>query len=84
MKTIADDLRQAVGAAMPRLLAIGDEASARSPAPGKWCPRELIGHLNHGRTSFVWVGRAHGMLAGPTRRHTMRAFSIPERTVEGP
>jgi len=45
MKAIADDLRRAVNAAMPELLAIDEEASARSPAPGKWCPRELIGHL---------------------------------------
>jgi hypothetical protein len=45
MKSIAEDLRRSVNAAMPRLLAIDEEASARPPAPGKWCPRELIGHL---------------------------------------
>ena len=42
-------------AAWPRLTAISDEESARYPAPGKWSPREIIGHLvdsasnNHGR-----------------------------------
>lgn len=48
------ELRDAVDAATPRLIALGD-ASARRPAPGKWSPREIIGHLvdsasnNHGR-----------------------------------
>src|SRR4029077_3315712 len=27
------------------LLAIDDEASGRRPAPGKWSPREIVGHL---------------------------------------
>src|SRR5438874_10923969 len=30
---------------VPRLTALGDEASARRPSPGKWSPREIIGHL---------------------------------------
>lgn len=37
-------LREVVDAATPRLRALG-EASARRPAPGKWSPREIIGHL---------------------------------------
>lgn len=45
MKTIADDLRRAVAAAAPQLLAVDEAASARASAPGKWCPRELVGHL---------------------------------------
>jgi len=45
MQTVAADLRQAVNAAVPALLAIDEETSASSPAPGKWCPREVIGHL---------------------------------------
>ena len=45
VKAIADDLRRAVREAEPILAAIDDEASARPPAPGKWCPRELVGHL---------------------------------------
>lgn len=48
-------LRAVVDAAEPRLLALDDARSARRPAPGKWSPREVIGHLvdsasnNHGR-----------------------------------
>jgi hypothetical protein len=41
----AQRLRDAVEAATPRLLAIDDAASARPPAPGKWSPREIVGHL---------------------------------------
>lgn len=54
-RAVADDLRRAVADALPVLRAIDDAASARPPAPGKWSPRELIGHLidsasnNHGR-----------------------------------
>jgi hypothetical protein len=29
----------------PALLAITDDASGRRPAPGKWSPREIVGHL---------------------------------------
>ena len=38
-------LLKIVEAATPQLLALGDDASARRPAPGKWSPREIIGHL---------------------------------------
>ena len=38
------ELRTAVNAATPRLLALGDRSAAR-PAPNKWSPREIIGHL---------------------------------------
>jgi hypothetical protein len=41
----AQRLRDAVESATPRLLAIDDAASARPPAPGKWSPREIVGHL---------------------------------------
>jgi hypothetical protein len=60
VKATADDLRRAVEEALLALRAIDEDASARRPAPGKWSPRELIGHLidsasnNHQR--FV---RAH-------------------------
>jgi hypothetical protein len=39
------ELRAAVEGAVPRLLALSDEASARARAPAKWSPREIIGHL---------------------------------------
>ena len=38
-------LRAALAAAEPHLRAITDADSARRPAPGKWSPREIIGHL---------------------------------------
>jgi hypothetical protein len=31
--------------ATPQLLAINDDDSSRRPAPGKWSPREIVGHL---------------------------------------
>jgi hypothetical protein len=52
---IAKALRSVVEEARPRLARIAEVASAREPAPGKWSPREIIGHLidsaqnNHGR-----------------------------------
>ncbi len=45
MQDIAEDLRRAVNDALPALRAIDEQASARAPAPGKWCPREVLGHL---------------------------------------
>ena len=55
------ELLQIVDAATPKLLALGDEDSARRPAPGKWSPREIVGHLidsasnNHQRfVRAVW------------------------------
>jgi hypothetical protein len=38
-------LADVLGRATPELLAIDDAATARRPAPGKWSPREIIGHL---------------------------------------
>jgi len=45
MLDYAVELREAVRDAKPFLEKLSDEESARSPAPGKWCPREIIGHL---------------------------------------
>ena len=45
MQPYVEELRQVVGRATPALLAISDEASAQPQAPGKWSPREVIGHL---------------------------------------
>lgn len=42
--TYIDDLRNAVESATPHLLALGERSAIR-PAPGKWSPREIIGHL---------------------------------------
>jgi DinB family protein len=45
MESTAADLRRTIQEALPRLLALDDQESARPLAPGKWCPRELLGHL---------------------------------------
>jgi hypothetical protein len=41
----AADLREAVERAAKNLHQMSDEDSRRPPTPGKWCPREVIGHL---------------------------------------
>ena len=38
-------LSAALAAAEPRLRAMSEADSARQPAPGKWSPRQIIGHL---------------------------------------
>ena len=45
MQDYVVELIDAVDAALPRLRAIGEARSARRPAPAKWSPREIIGHL---------------------------------------
>lgn len=50
-----DDFRRTVDRAAERLLTVSDADAGRSPAPGKWSKKEIIGHLidsatnNHGR-----------------------------------
>jgi hypothetical protein len=49
------DFRQTVDRAAGLLLLISDQDAAVRPAPGKWSPKEIVGHLidsasnNHGR-----------------------------------
>ena len=45
MKQVAQHLLDAVNAARPRLLLLGETEAALKPAPGKWSPKEIIGHL---------------------------------------
>jgi hypothetical protein len=40
-----DSLREAVERAGPALLSLPDALTATRPAPGKWSPREIVGHL---------------------------------------
>jgi DinB family protein len=55
MQDYVIDLLATIDREVPRLMALGAAASSRRPAPGKWSPREVIGHLidsasnNHGR-----------------------------------
>jgi len=39
------ELRQAIEQAIPLLRGMNEERSRLRPQPGKWCPREVIGHL---------------------------------------
>jgi hypothetical protein len=43
--TIELDLRGAVADAVPRLLKLTDAEASRAPSPGKWSPKQVIGHL---------------------------------------
>lgn len=45
MQNYVTHLLRLIDEAAPVLLALGDASSAQRPAPGKWSPREIIGHL---------------------------------------
>ena len=45
MQTYVNEFRAIVTQATPALLALTDDRTAARPAPGKWSPREVIGHL---------------------------------------
>jgi DinB superfamily len=58
-------LLDVIGAALPRLRTIGEEAASRKPAPEVWSAKQIIGHLqgsgvnNHAR--FVRAGAEDGL-----------------------
>jgi DinB family protein len=45
MQDYINDLRSMVERSTPALLALSAAESAQRPAPGKWSPREVLGHL---------------------------------------
>jgi hypothetical protein len=45
MQDCVDDLRSTLSNESARLLSISESDAARRPAPGKWSPKEIIGHL---------------------------------------
>ena len=45
MLDYTEDLEKAVEAAFRSLSVLPDDAAARRPSPGKWSPKEIIGHL---------------------------------------
>lgn len=55
MQDLLDDFRATLASESIRLMAIPDDKAATRRAPGKWSPKEVIGHLidsaanNHGR-----------------------------------
>ena len=42
---IADQLLQSVNRALPRLAEIPDRSASQPRAPGKWSPKQVLGHL---------------------------------------
>jgi len=42
---VADELRRVVDAAAEDLNRVDDDAASDRPAPGKWCFKEIVGHL---------------------------------------
>jgi hypothetical protein len=69
MQDYVRDLIETVDEAGPRLLALGDAENARRPAPGKWSPREIVGHLidsasNNHRRFVVAPSGAHLVFDG--------------------
>ena len=46
MQSYVTELRAILDAAVPRLEQMDDAQAARRPAPGKWSPKDIIGHLN--------------------------------------
>src|SRR5215467_4721092 len=45
VSSVAADLKKTVDDALPKLCAIPDGAAAEPRAPGKWSPKQIIGHL---------------------------------------
>jgi len=45
VRVLTDHLRSTVASEGERLAALTDEAASRRPGPGKWSPKEIIGHL---------------------------------------
>jgi len=45
VQSAADRLAEVLATAPARLAAISEEAAGQAPAPGKWSPKEIIGHL---------------------------------------
>jgi hypothetical protein len=45
MQDFLDDLRSTLASESVRLVSISDSDAGTRPAPGKWSPKEVIGHL---------------------------------------
>jgi DinB family protein len=45
VNAVETDLRRALEASEPRLQLVSEEEASRSPAPGKWSAKQVIGHL---------------------------------------
>lgn len=56
-QTYVNQLQSVIDRSTPALLGLSEADSARHPAPGKWSPREVLGHLidsaSHNHQRFV-------------------------------
>ena len=43
--TVETELWEVIAAVTPGLLALSKVEATRAPAPGKWCRKQIIGHL---------------------------------------
>lgn len=57
MIEVAQNLKDVVNKMIPILKEIDDNSASKRPAEGKWCPKEVIGHLidsaNNNQMKFV-------------------------------
>lgn len=64
-----DALRSAIERALPVLHALTDERASLPVAPGKWCPKEILGHLldsaNNNLARFVRLQATDHLLFEP-------------------
>lgn len=84
----AERLRRVVEACTPLLVALPDGATARRPAPEKWSPREILGHLidsaaNNHRSSR-YAAAARGSIDMYRRRLRETREAIVRRRDEAP
>jgi hypothetical protein len=83
-QTIGTELLQAVEAALPKLRSIAEADAGRPRAPGKWSPKQVIGHLidsasnNHQR--FVRAQQGSGLAFPPyAQEHWVASQHYAER-----
>lgn len=69
MGITSEALKAALEHALPGLRALSEEQASRSPAPGKWCPKEIIGHLldsaNNNLARFIRLQATDHLLFEP-------------------
>ena len=79
MQDYVNELRSVVTRGTPALLALSEADSAQWPSPGKWSPREVLGHLidsasnNHQR--FVRAQLQDDLVFSGTNRTPGSEFS---------